>query len=89
MSYICLQGMPYSPVKFTGAPDAQCLQGMPYSPVKFTGAPDAQCLQGMPCSPVKFTGHNISRPSLWIFPPFYFTMFFMMIMIMDLSLTPQ
>ena len=31
----CLQGMPYSPVKFTGAPDAQCLQGMPYSLVKF------------------------------------------------------
>ena len=35
----CLQGMPYSPVKFTGAPDAQCLQGMLYSPVKFTRCP--------------------------------------------------
>ena len=53
--YFVLQGMPYSPVKFTGALDAQCLQGMPYSPVKFTGAPDAQCLQGMPYSLVKFT----------------------------------
>ena len=40
-----LQGMPYSPVKFTGASDAQCLQGMPYSPENFAGAPDAQCLQ--------------------------------------------
>ena len=34
----CLQGMPYSPVKFIEAQDAQCLQGIPYSPVKFTGA---------------------------------------------------
>ena len=31
-----LQGMPHSPVKFTGAPDAQHLQEMPYSLVKFT-----------------------------------------------------
>ena len=36
--YFVLQGMPYSPMKFTRAPDAQCLQGVPYSPVKFTGA---------------------------------------------------
>ena len=47
--YFVLQGMPYSLVKFTGAPDAQCLQGMPYSPVKFTRAPDARCLQGGAC----------------------------------------
>ena len=53
--YQCLQGMPYSPVKFTGAQDVRCLQGMPYSSVKLTRAPDAQCLQGMPYSPVKFT----------------------------------
>ena len=59
--YFVLQGMPYSPVKFTGAPDARCLQGMPYSPVKFTGAPDARCLQGMPYSPVKFTGAPDAR----------------------------
>ena len=54
--YFVLQGMPYSPVRFIEAPDAQCLQGMLYSPVKFIEAPDAQCLQGMPYSPVKFTG---------------------------------
>ena len=55
-SMYCLQGMPYSLVKFTGIPEAQCLQGMLYSPMKFTGVPEAQCLQGMPCSPVRFTG---------------------------------
>ena len=53
--YFALQGMPYSPVKLTGASNAQCLQGVPYSPVKFTGAPDAQCLQGMLYSQVRFT----------------------------------
>ena len=57
----CLQGMPYSLVKFTGAPDAQSLQGMPFSLVKFTGARDAQSLQGMPFSPVKFTGQHMPK----------------------------
>ena len=53
----CLQGMPYSPVKFTGLLDAHCLQWMPYSPVKFTGLPDAHALfAGDALFPVKFTG---------------------------------
>ena len=53
---LCLQGIPYSPLTFTRAPDTRCLQGMLHSPVKFTGALDARCLQGMPYSPVNFTG---------------------------------
>ena len=53
------QGMLYSPVKFTGAPDAQCLQGMRYPPVKFTGAPEAQCLQGMGTRCPMFAGDAV------------------------------